>query len=314
MMTLDHLIDRYMEAQEQTSTSKAALGNLSRFASQSKIDFTEYTTDTWKEFFYSARAALLSLRKYRMSLVAFYEWVISNAGITSAQSALEALKAVPITHTKEHDVFNGEGYFANYASMIGQLECALSDGGSNYASAPALKAMFTLVWFGVPWQEALNIRKDQIVYEADSFNIRGVVKIRNRLAIRHLVDYYNRESTKGLSGSTYTYKESEWLFRSSRSPHISETSLNNMVKALNHASRGFFSFDRVRTSAIYLKTFTIVSNMGYVITNTPPNDLIPALPRIMELNTAQSGDIRRIRFAWQEFYAWCKFFRLDAEQ
>lgn len=300
---LNGLISNYLIG--KPPSSQAAVNRLLKFSKAHDIHLERMALADWQELFLQYRTTLVSLRRYRTALIDLYQWLIDQRHIdeTMGSEALEALRCLVISHTnEEHVIFNDEGYYGSYDEL---MDSAVRD-SNDYLSAPMLYAMLTLVWFGVNWRTALGIKKNDLLFGDDSVEIKNIVTIRNRRARDYLVDYWYCGELISTSGRRYALKESAWYFRSRTSEHVDETALCNAIKAFNKAAKGFYSFDRIHDSSVYVKAYTVITGLGLSVTPSPARALRPYLPKLLEMSKFTMEARSYFALEWQTFYAWCK--------
>lgn len=309
-MTLDHMIELYTEQYQPNVYTAPALGRMQKYLqAHQDLSLQQFSSDTWHDYFYHANVALNTMKRYRTELIRFYEWIVT-CGYADVQASLDALRTLSLSHTTGQTIFSGVGYFPDYYSLMDFAEQTLRRSGSEPATAPIIYAMITLVWFGVSWRKALEIRLDDFSFQQDHVQIHGFVKIRNTKAIEVLRDYYRRSSFTSLDGRILPLKESEWYFRSQACEHLTDTSIQNIFKQLNMLyDETRFSLDKIYDSAVYAKAYALITNLGYQVTVSPHRDIVPLLPRLLELSDAEIMDAKLTRYAWTNFYAWCSKFR-----
>lgn len=290
---------------DKPPSSQAAVNRLLKFSKAHDIHLERMALADWQELFLQYRTTLVSLRRYRTALIDLYQWLIDQRHIdeTMGNEALEALRSLVISHTnEEHTIFNDEGYYGSYDEL---MDSAVKD-SNDCLSAPVLYAMLTLVWFGVDWRTALGIKKSDFLFGDDSVEIKGVTTIQNQRARDYLADYWYCTELVSASGRRYALKESAWYFRSRTSEHIDETALCNVIKSFNKAAKGFYSFDRIHDSSVYVKAHAVITGLGLSVTPSPAQALRPYLPKLLEMSAFTTGARSYFVLEWQTFYAWCK--------
>lgn len=309
-MTLSTYADPYMELNSNNRIAKAAIRAF--VAHFSDHDYAHCTSEDWITFFKAIpRASVATLRRYRSTLLTFLLW-IGEQGSTDVSASIASLKALDPT-TVRNEAKNAllRGYFGSYDGMMDAVEQALNTQENQPLFAPILCAMITLVWYGVPWRLALDIRKDEVMITDGLCIIKGRYQIRHERAIAYLRAYLYAKCAYDVHNRTFTYLDSDWLFRSHTSDHLSEESFGNRVWHFNSVTKGDtqLSMDRIHESAVFAKGYAIITNMGMLITSVPHPVLVSYFDRIFEFTPSEMSDDRYRSEAWELFYRWCEKFR-----
>lgn len=319
-MTLHELIEQYISQHSSLiPVSVAALRAFEKHvALHNDVSFINYDLSQWQRFFSQARPGLMTLRRYRTSLIAFYDWLITSQGITDAEGACQILRNYHVGDVLAQTALGNEGYDGSYTALMDRLEAIKMREGDTRTNYGALCAIFTLVWFGLTPQVALDIRKEDLVFSTEGVAISiaqspeeppRLLRIRNPRAVGYLNDYLHQTDVSRLDGKQLRLVPSPWLFRSTQTEHITLNAIQRYIAGLNQelGVRSAFSLVRTHDSAVYAKAFAYITRLGYIVSPTPHADLARHVPRLLEL--ADSADAYAAYYAWRAFYSWCRRFR-----
>lgn len=310
-MSLSHYADLYMELHSTNQVTKAALRALTNYLGER--EYTHCTSEDWLTFFKSIpRASVATLRRYRNTIVSFFRWISDTKQIDLSESiaSLKALDPAIILHEAKSSLL--QGHFGSYDDLMDSAERVLNQNGAEPLYTPILCTMITLVWFGVPWRQALDIRKDEITISEDLCEIQARYRIRHPRAIKIIKSYLNAAGRYDANDRNFVYRPSEWLFRSHMSDHVTEESLLNRMSQLNRLTKAddiFFSFDKIRESAVFSRGYVIITNMGLQVSLTPHPALVAHFSKLFELTPSELNETRFRNEAWELFYRWCEKYR-----
>lgn len=319
-MTLHELIEQYIS--EDSSLIPVSIAALRAFekhvALHDDVPFTEYDLSQWQCFFSQARPGLMTLRRYRTSLLIFYDWLIRQGYDVSASR--QVLNTYHVGDVLAQSALGQEGYDGSYGSLMDRLESIKIRDGEVRANYGALCSMFTLVWFGLEPQTAIDLKKTDLEFAEDGViityrdnnDLPRRLYVRNPRAVNTLRDYLQQSDAVRVDGRQLHLLDSEWLFRSTQSDHITLNAMQRYITGINQeiGVRSSFSLLRCHDSAVYAKAFAHIDRIGYAITRTPHPDLVRYLPRLLEVNAVT--DVQAPSYAWRAFYSWCKRYRPEA--
>lgn len=309
-MTLSTYADPYMEQHSNNRIAQAAIrAFVAHFGDR---DYAHCTSEDWLAFFKAIpRASVATLRRYRSTLITFLLW-ISEQGKTDVSASITSLKALdPATVRTEAKDALLRSHFGSYDAMMDAVAQVFGAQENDPLYAPILYTMITLVWFGVPWRVALDVRKDEVVIANGLCVIKGRYHIRHERAVACVQGYLQAKHAYDVNNRTFTYLDSEWLFRSHTADHLSEESFLNRVWLFNSQAKDGtqLSMDRIRESAVFAKGYAIITNMGIPISPVPHPVLFSYFDRIFEFTPSEMSEIRYRTEAWELFYRWCEKFR-----
>lgn len=310
-MTLSQYADLYVEQHSTHRIIKAAVRAFASFFGER--DYAHCTSEDWLLMFRSTpRASVTTLWRYRGALLSFLRW-INDAGELDVSASIASLQTVDLTEVAEDtnaSLLNG--YFGSYDELMDAVERVFHKDGQEPLNAPILYTMMTLVWYGIPWRQALSIRKDEVLILDGLCTIQGRYRIRHERAIRYIHSYLSAVQGYDVNERVFVYKPSPMLFRTHTSPTISEESFRSRLAQLNMLVSNEsvrFSFDKIHESAVFARAYVLITNMGIKVSPTPTAALIPYFPRLFELTGVEISKTSHRNEAWRLFYCWCKKFR-----
>lgn len=305
-------LEQYLESLQdrRSRIPAAALNMVGKYTSLDReVTLGNMTEEDWQNIFYQAHVAIPTMLRYRNELLLYLAW-LTDQGYTEAQTALATLQRVKPTQAMAKNVFNRAGYYSDYHDMHEHLRNAFTHTGQEEMGGLIVQAMFTLLWFGVPIERALNIKMSDLHFDGDVLVIDHCLTLRNPEAIEVLQQYCQAKKFVGSDYKQYQVKDSEYFFRSHTSTHLTLASVRALVSKQNvEYPESNLYLTRVRDSAIYAKTYDYLRRMGHPVTLIPVAAIQPMLPQLLELSPGEREYAHLFRNAWTTFYAWCQEFR-----
>ncbi|MBC8531940.1 hypothetical protein [Gehongia tenuis] len=241
------------------------IGNFER---EYERDITEFNEENFIDMFtrlnYMTR---LGFNAFKWSVTSYLRWLNQQKG-WNTEAPLRALQGITFQQLSRDAVYQ-EKYFGSFSELRDQFRRSLVAQGYEERSRTwdTTRFLVALAWFGVKREEVTEIRKSDVsddrneIYLPISKRILVLpAELIARIRLYRDADTVERPGNGGVM--TVHYKDSPYLFRTFKSPKVTE--VLGLIKNLNRSPGPGkrFSYNRIYWSGIFCRAYAYEQTNG----------------------------------------------------